>query len=499
MTDRQANILVEDEVHAKVLLSEMTEVRYLMKKYALPAKNHFFNPSYKIGAWDGKIQFFTPAGKTYVYLLPEIVETLINAGYEVDLEDRRSTDIKKFEPVKKDDFKHIIYPDTGLPVEIAEHQLRCINALLEESNGIALAATGAGKTIMTAALCDRFLTAGLRTIIIVPSLDLIGNTRDELLMMGLKDVGVLSGTEKSLDAPIVVSTWQSLKNVPVLMKQFNCVLVDEVHTARSTELKKLLVEYGNHIVHRYGMTGTLPDDPCEAMNVHVALGPVRATVTAAELIALGWLATLDIEIVEMTEDLTEEWKRYKEQAKFDNPLTYVKFKQKFFPDYQAEKAYLIKNKRRLQWIADYLDVLRENQGNTFVLVTSIDQGKKLAELTPNSVFLNGSDKSKVRKQIYDLFKENDDMLVFATVGIASTGINIKRIFNLVFIDIGKSFIRTIQSIGRGLRRGTGKTHLRVYDITSDLKYGVKHTKDRAKYYKNAQYPFKTTKVDYTHV
>lgn len=477
----------------------MTEVRYLNKKYALPVKNHFFNPRYKIGAWDGKIQFFTTRGDTFVYLLPEIVETLVNAGYEIQLEDGRSSDIKTFAPVAKDDFSHIIYPDTGEPIEIAEHQLRCVNALLAESSGIAVAATGAGKTIMTAALCDRFLKAGLRTLIIVPSLDLIDNTRNELIMMGIDQIGVLSGNEKTFGHPILISTWQSLKNVPVLMKQFNCVLVDEVHTARSTELKKLLVEYGSHIVHRYGMTGTLPDDPCEAMNVHIALGAVRATVPASELIEKGWLATLDIEVVELVEDLTSEWNRYKADMKFGSPLTYAKFKQKFFPDYASEKAYLIKNKMRLQWMADYLDVLRDNQGNTFVLVTSVDQGKKLAELIPNSMFVHGADKTKVRQAIYNLFKENDDMLVIATVGIASTGINIKRIFNLVFVDIGKSFIRTIQSIGRGLRKGSGKNHLRVYDLTTDLKYGTKHTKDRTKYYANAQYPFKVSKVDYTHL
>lgn len=495
--NKTATISISDEVHAKIQMSEMMDVRYLSKKYALPVKNHFFNPRYKVGAWDGKLHFFTTAGNTYNYLLPDIIGYLVRGGYEVELDDKRSRNIKTFEPVKADDFKHIIYPETGEPVEIAEHQLRCINALLAEPNGIMEAATGAGKTIMTAAMCDRFIKAGLVTIVIVPNLDLIENTRDELIMMGIDDIGVLSGVEKDLDHKVVVSTWQSLKNIPFIMKQFTCVLVDETHGARGPELKKILIEYGQHIVHRYGMTGTMPDDECEAMSVHIALGPVRETVTAAELIAIGWLASVDIQMLELQEDLQAEFAEFKKNHFSASPITYLKFKQKYFPDYTAEKAYLIKNKTRLQWIANFLETLRENQGNTFVLVASIDQGKKLAELCTNSQFVYGKDKVKARKTIYNLFKENDDMLVYATVNIAGTGINIKRIFNLVTIDIGKSFIRVIQCIGRGLRKGRGKDHLKVYDIGSDLKYGTKHSKERQKYYKSKEYPFEIVKVDYS--
>ena len=56
------------------------------------------------------------------------------------------------------------------------------------------------------------------------------------------------------------------------------------------------------------------------------------------------------------------------------------------------------------------------------------------------------------------------------------------------LDLGKSFITTIQSIGRGLRLAEGKTIMRVFDVTSKLKYSKKHLKDRLKYCKEAEYP-----------
>jgi len=88
-------------------------------------------------------------------------------------------------------------------------------------------------------------------------------------------------------------------------------------------------------------------------------------------------------------------------------------------------------------------------------------------------------------------------VVIATVNIASTGLNIKRIFNLMFIDVGKSFIRVIQSIGRGLRKAPDKDYVDVTDICTDLKYGKRHVRERIKFYTEAKYPHKKRKINYT--
>lgn len=87
-----------------------------------------------------------------------------------------------------------------------------------------------------------------------------------------------------------------------------------------------------------------------------------------------------------------------------------------------------------------------------------------------------------------MFEENDDLIVIASVGIASTGISIDRIFNMMLVDAGKSFIRSIQSIGRGLRLADDKQSVHVVDVHSKLKWSKKHWKEREKYYKEAGYP-----------
>jgi superfamily II DNA or RNA helicase len=64
------------------------------------------------------------------------------------------------------------------------------------------------------------------------------------------------------------------------------------------------------------------------------------------------------------------------------------------------------------------------------------------------------------------------------------------------VDVGKSFIRVIQAIGRGLRTAEDKKSVIVTDICGDLKYSKKHLKERTNYYEEAQYKYKKHQIDY---
>ena len=105
-------------------------------------------------------------------------------------------------------------------------------------------------------------------------------------------------------------------------------------------------------------------------------------------------------------------------------------------------------------------------------------------------------KVKDRKEQYDEVKEADKKVIIATYGVAAVGINIPRIFNLVLIEPGKSFVRVIQSIGRGIRKAEDKDFVQIWDITSTCKYAKRHLGHRKKFYKEAQYPFTIEKVDW---
>jgi superfamily II DNA or RNA helicase len=166
-----------------------------------------------------------------------------------------------------------------------------------------------------------------------------------------------------------------------------------------------------------------------------------------------------------------------------------------FTDYQSELKYLVTNKDRIDYIGKLLNTVRQD-GNTLILVDRISAGEMLQERIPGSVFVSGAVKMNDRKDAYDEINTSDNHVVIATYGVAAVGINIPRIFNLVLIEPGKSFVRVIQSIGRGVRKAKDKDFVQIWDITSTCKFAKRHLTQRKKFYKDAQYPFTIEKVDW---
>jgi len=491
---RTAKIKILDEVNCAIIGLHPDHADYFYNHFARQAENYFFNPKYKLGAWDGKIRYFHKTGKTYVYLLPEIIPKLKVLGYNLDLIDSRVNEGVDVELPTVDRFSHVLN-DEGEPFVLRYYQIEAVHALINNGGGIVIAGTGAGKTLMNATLCDVYGEAGLKTITIVPSQDLIKQTKADFIMWGL-DTGEYSGDEKDIKHQHVVSTWQALQNNPHIMHEFQMVVVDECHGAKGNVLTKLLNEYGKNIAYRFGLTGTLPKGQTDAMSVRIAIGDPVYEIPAHVLIDEGYLAKLKIDIFQLEENFKRQYEDYLRQNP-EKPKTYIQFKDSYFAEYSDEKRYLQTYDERVEWIAHLIEVKRDaHKGNVLCLVDGVNFGKKLAKKVEGAIFVHGKDKQAVRKQIYDLFKEHNDLVVIASVQIASTGLNIKRIFNLMLIDLGKSFIRVIQSIGRGLRLAKDKDFLSVSDVCSDLKYGKKHARERIKYYKEAHYPFKKTVVKY---
>lgn len=760
---KKATIIVEDEVNCIVHGLTPHHTTHFWESYGVLTENHFFHPKVKLGVWDGKIRYFSQQGKTYVYLLDEIIPTLVSLEYDIDIIDQRKSKHIDVKQIDEDIFSHVIFDDTGDSLKLRPHQLRVANALIENAGGIGIAATGAGKaqpvtsnvltangwtqignivpgdilidpanghevvvksihpqgiipayliifddgtsveacgdhlwkvkshsddeyvlkntnelikliqtnvdlsipltapidnigsfgmgysrahsigvnlaqavdmewqqaaeslvfdninlrlhclrgiydtldlqftsdgfiahfkndvaakiyvdltrsvglfgkqidatvavtrsgddeqlvinpfyyfnyihrnaelskrilnitpigdvdstcikvnndselyitdgytvthnTFICAAVAKTYGAAGCRTIVIVPSQDLVSQTREEFIFVGL-DCGEYSGDVKDYQTQsCVISTWQALNNNPHVVKDFNVVIVDEAHNIRGKVLTELLNVYGKDISVRYGVTGTMPKGKTDEMAMKIAVGTIQEEVSAKELMDLGILASLHIHIEQLDENLTSAYKEYVAEHKAlklpdTELLTYKRFKSSYFPDWTSEKQHLQKHKPRIQYLADRLTTIRKT-GNTFVLIDGVAFGKKLAEAVGDGcVFVHGKDKKKARKQIYNMFNTEDNLCVIATVNIASTGLNIKRIYNLPIIDAGKSFTRIIQSIGRGLRVAPDKDHVDVYDISSDLKYGKKHLADRIKYYKEAQYEHNKSIIKY---
>lgn len=508
MINRKCKIVILDEVNCVFVGVHPDHIGYFYEEYSTYAPNYFFNPKFKLGSWDGKIRFFHKTGKTYVKLLDDMIPRLLGLKYAVQIEDRREGFSVAPEPIEEDFFAKIgvTNPKTGMPWIMRDYQIELVNRLIDNGGGVAIAATGAGKTCCCAALARSYeIAGGLRSIIIVPDKGLTIQTKQNYKNFKL-DVGEYSGKIKDLEHQHVVSTWQALKNRPETIQQFQVAIVDECHGLKGNVLTKLMNEYGKSIPYRYGVTGTLPKEEADAYAVKISVGLVQYTIPAHLLIHEGTLSDIQINVIQHEFDLHSQFRDYLEEDEQICPvtgkvlpkLTYSKFKDGYFPDWSSEKAFLQRDPDRLEWIADFIDEKRSQaKGNTLCLVNGIKFGKKLSQKVEGSYFLYGDDDAKDRQAIYDLFQTEDNITVIATVNIASTGLDIPRIFNLIYIDVGKSFIRVIQAIGRGLRTAHDKDFINVYDICSDLKYSKSHLRERIKYYKEAKYPYNKKVIQHT--
>jgi superfamily II DNA or RNA helicase len=218
------------------------------------------------------------------------------------------------------------------------------------------------------------------------------------------------------------------------------------------------------------LTGTIPKAKFESQSIFVSLGPVTNKLSASELQERGVLAQCHVNIVQLKDDVE-------------------------FSNYQSELKHLLEDKKRLDTIANLILKIKDS-GNTLVLVDRVNAGRELVERLPNAVFVSGETKLTERKEEYDEIATSSDKIIVATYGVAAVGINIPRIFNLVLLEPGKSFVRVIQSIGRGIRKAEDKDHVMIWDITSSCKFAKRHLTQRKTYYREANYPFDVEKLTY---
>jgi len=484
----ECKLIIEDEVNIKIEGLDVDVRRKLSNALKFEVPYARYMPQYKLGRWDGKVAFFGIGGTGYVNHLDIIADILsknnVSIGEIIDLR----THVKfEFEPITETYWadQNVRWPK-GHPAEgelimLRDYQVEAINSFLQSPQALQQIATGAGKTITTATLSHLTEKYG-RSLVIVPNKSLVEQTAEDYRNCGL-DVGVYFGDKKELNKTHTICTWQSLN---ILDKKFkdgaavlslaeflegvSTVIVDEVHQAKAEVLKNLLTRNLRNAPIRWGLTGTIPKEKFEFEALHASIGPVIGQITAKELQDKGVLADCHVNIVQLI-DLPE------------------------FRDYQSELKYLVTDENRLDYLGKLLNTVKDS-GNTLILVDRISAGEKLQSLIPDSVFINGSVKIKDRKESYDEIQDATNNVIIATYGVAAVGINIPRIFNLVLIEPGKSFVRVIQSIGRGVRKAKDKDFVQIWDITSTCKYAKRHLTQRKKFYKEAQYPFTLEKVDW---
>lgn len=482
---RSCTVEILDEVNCKIRDLDVKTRRKCVNelKFRLPYAHHL--PAVKLGRWDGTVGFFTVGGQTQINLLDRVIPIVEEAGYSIQIQDNRKPFEFHIPHIDKDVISNISWPEShptnpNEPIQLKEHQVKLINNFLDNLQCIQTSPTGSGKTIVTGTLSKLIEKYG-RSIIIVPNKHLVEQTLRDYELLGL-DVGVYYGDEKEWNKTHTICTWQSMdrllkktknglaekdQTIEDFVRDVACVIIDEVHSAKAEILKKLLTNVLNNVPIRWGLTGTIPKQEFEVVSLLGSIGPVIEGISAKELQEQNILSKCEIDIIQIQETLK-------------------------FRTYQDENKYLVEDAQRLEWLADFIDTASKN-GNTLVLVNRVKSGKELEKMIEDSVFISGAVQVKDRKDQYSEIAKVNNKVIIATYGVAAVGIDIPRIFNLVLFEPGKSFIRTIQSVGRGLRRAKDKDFVQVFDICTSTKYSKKHLTERKKFYKECEYPFKITK------
>jgi superfamily II DNA or RNA helicase len=298
---------------------------------------------------------------------------------------------------------------------------------------------------------------------------------------------IMAGRDKQSDMPITISTWQSLYKMPKqYFDQYDVIVGDECHLFKAKSLTSIMTKLVN-AKYRFGTTGTLDDTQTHKLILEGLFGRVKKVTTTKDLIDKNQLAKFDIKAITL---------KYPE--KYCKEISKKK--------YHEEIDFLVGCNKRNAFIRNLAVSL---EGNTLVLFQYVEKhGNLLHTIIKDKVakgrkvfYVYGGTDTELREQIRAIVETEKDSIIVASYGVYSTGVNIKNLHNIIFSHPGKSKIRVLQSIGRGLRMSESKNSATLYDIVDDLSYkahknfAVKHFVERYKYYMQEKFPTKIYKVD----
>jgi len=445
--------------------------RDLFEFFSFDVPNAKFMPSFKNRMWDGKVRLFSiKTNKIYIGLLPYVDEFCRERGFNFSgvqevLGHKHKKDISKNGELKS----------WGLPFEPRDYQLDAFNTAIQYGRQLLLSPTASGKSLIIYMLARYYDT---KTVIIVPTTSLVEQMTKDFEEYGYKErVCKIYHGQEVFDAPITITTWQSFAKAPKdVMQAFDVVIGDEAHLFKAQTLKTIL-EKMNKTAVRIGCTGTLDGTEVHRLQLEGLFGPVKKVISTAELMESGTIAQLKIDCVIL---------RHTKQKK---------------TTYQDEMDYLVSHEARNDFICNLVYSLK---GNTLVLFQYVEKhgvllhNKMMKRLGDKLHYVYGGTDTKDREMVRTLVEEADDNVILASYGTFSTGVNIKKIDNVVFASPSKSRIRNLQSIGRGLRKTDGKTEMKLFDIADDLQcqnFTLNHLKERINIYNEEGFMYEIRQFD----
>ena len=464
----------EEYVHRELsdyFTFEVPEAKYLKK-----------NPRYKY--WDGTIRLYSPSNGALYHGLVDHLQTWANEKqYVVEYEKNDwygdIVDDNKFVslPAVK------VFMDKISTIKPRDYQYKAVYEALKNNRRLLLSPTGSGKSLMIYSIVRYYAATAKKILIVVPTTSLVEQMVNDFISYGWNATAhvhkIYSGKDKNTDKPIIISTWQSIYKFPKrYFDDIDCVIGDEAHLFKSKSLTGIMTKLHN-AKYRFGFTGTLDGSKTHKWVLEGLFGSYEQVTKTEELIKSGYL------------------------SKFRIKILLCKHAPQYFDSYHDEMEYLVEHKGRNNLIKN---LVKDIEGNTLVLFNYIEKhGTPLYDLINNNVddarkvfFVHGGTEVEDREEVRKITETESNAVIVASYGTFSTGINIKRLHNIIFASPSKSRIRNLQSIGRVLRKGEGKDMATLYDIADDIggqNYTLKHLNERVNIYNDENFRYEVIKVN----
>ncbi len=484
-----ADIIIQkkNEVYLK-LESEPHIFQELSEYFTFEVPGSKFMPQYRNKYWDGKIRLFsTHTGEIYVGLLDKITSWAKKFDYSVEFKHNKfyGTPLEENEMISLEGIKD--YMNRISKHKPRDYQINAVYDALKYNRKLLISPTASGKSLMIYSVVRYYVEKEIKILLIVPTTSLV-----EQMYKDFEDYGwnadehchkIYSGKEKITNKSVVITTWQSIYNLPrSFFDNFGVVIGDEAHLFKSKSLVSIMTKCDN-AKYRFGFTGTLDGSQTHKWVLEGLFGPSYKVTQTKELIEKGHLSKLQIKIL------------------------LLKHNEQQFNEYEDEIQYLINNERRNNFIKNLsLDL----KGNTLVLFNRVEShGLPLYNLINSSAgknrkvfFVHGGVDTEERELVREITEKEQNAIIVASYGTFSTGINIKNLHNVIFASPSKSRVRNLQSIGRVLRKGDNKTQAVLYDIADDCtfksrkNYTLNHLIERIKIYNEEKFNYEIIQINF---
>ena len=487
MIDTSANLVISKANEVFLKVDSEPHIQYeLRDHFTFEVEGAKFMPQYRKRNWNGEIHLFDMRNqRIYVGLLDRIIAFCEKHGYTYKFQDNEyyGTPFEVNEGISYQGVKD--YMQSICHHSPRKYQVEGVYDALRHNRKLLISPTASGKSLMIYALVRYYVAKKQKILLIVPTTSLV-----EQMYKDFEDYGwesesychrIYSGKERTNEYPVTITTWQSVYKLDrKFFVDYDVVIGDEAHLFKSKSLVSIMTKL-EHAKYRYGFTGTLDGTQTHKWVLEGLFGPSYKITNTKDLQDAGHLARLDIQCLVLKHP----------PQKFDT-----------YPD---EIDYLITHEQRNNFIKNLaLDL----KGNTLLLYSRVEShGRVLYDLinkNKNSdrkvFFIHGGVGADEREFTREITEKEENAIIVASYGTFSTGINIKRLHNVIFASPSKSRVRNLQSIGRVLRKGAGKIKAILYDIADDCtknsrrNYTLNHFIERIKIYNQENFNYEIISI-----